>query len=172
MFRPVLVEGGGRGLDMTSDPMDAALLIIRGDPDRARFHGRKDDALIDAAETALGLRLPPSYRRFVRELGAGNYGADEFYGIIDGDFDRGGVPDGIWCTLSARAEWGLPNQYMIVGADGMGGSYAIDTSRSDATGENPVVWLSVDFDPIQILADSFGRFFLDSVVLAHGNPPS
>jgi hypothetical protein len=50
------------------------------------FAGSKADDLIQKAEKALGLYLPPTYRRFVSALGAGDIAGQEFYGVIDDDF--------------------------------------------------------------------------------------
>jgi hypothetical protein len=55
--------------------------------DDADVVGERPEALVDPAEQTLGLRFPPSYRAFVRELGAGDAGGEEFYGVID-DFEN------------------------------------------------------------------------------------
>jgi len=48
--------------------------------------------LVVQAEEALGSRFPHSYRSFVGELGAGDIAGEEFYGVIDDNFDSSGVP--------------------------------------------------------------------------------
>ena len=40
----------------------------------ADFVGPRTEALVEAAERALGLKLSATYRRFVLEYGAGNFG--------------------------------------------------------------------------------------------------
>lgn len=47
------------------------------------FAGPREASLVAAAEVALGVALPPTYRRFVTELGAGNAGSREFYWCDD-----------------------------------------------------------------------------------------
>ena len=65
------------------------------------FAGPRPEALVARAEAALGLRFPPSYRQFLLDLGAGDVGGFEVYGIIDDDFADARVPDAIALTLDA-----------------------------------------------------------------------
>jgi hypothetical protein len=151
--------------------LERALEAVRGS-DRAHFVGPRNPGLIAAAEKALGLALPPTYRRFVSELGAGNVGPREFYGAIDSNFVDSSVPDGIWLTLDERERFGFPKHLVIVGDTGMGEYYALDSSRRDANGECPVViWVagqSKDGDVLEVVADDFGSFFSDAVQQVFG----
>jgi hypothetical protein len=128
--------------------------------------GRRDPALVAAAERALGLTFPPTYRRFVLDMGAGGVGAFEVYGVTGDDFTNSSVPNGIWVTLSDRAA-GMPGHLVVVGETGMGENYVLDTSRTDATGECPVViWVpgaSQPGDELEHVADDFGTFLWDNV---------
>jgi len=76
--------------------------------DMVDFAGPRDPSLVAAAENALGVSFPPTYRRFVTELGAGGVDAHEFYGVIDENFNDSSIPDGIWLTLDDRQRFGLP----------------------------------------------------------------
>lgn len=140
--------------------------------DQAHFVGPRDPGLITAAEEALGVALPPTYRRFVAELGAGNVGSREFYGAIDSNFVESSIPDGIWLTLDERERFGFPKHLVILGETGMGEYYALDTSRRDAQGECPVViWVagqSKDGDVLEVVASDFGSFFWDAVQQVFG----
>ena len=127
--------------------------------------------MIAAAEGRLGLRFPATYRRFLLRLGAGSFGAAEFYGVIAEDFS-GPLPDGVWVTLTSRAgPAALPSSMVVIGEDGMGGYYVLDTAADD---EPPVVvWNGGDSepgDPLETVAPDFGAFILDcvTVALAHG----
>ncbi len=37
---------------------------------------------------------------YLKTFGAGNFGAQEIYGIINADFENSSVPDAIWYTLT------------------------------------------------------------------------
>jgi hypothetical protein len=142
--------------------LERALDAVR-DSDRAHFVGPREPTLVAAAEEALGVSLPPTYRRFVAELGAGSIGGREIYGAITENFVDSSIPDGIWLTLDERERFGFPNHLVIIGDTGMGEFYVLDTSRRDDTGESPVVvWVagqSQDGDHLELVAPDFGSFF-------------
>ena len=143
--------------------VERAIIGARGDS-RSFFAGPRGEALVATAEAALGVEFPRTYRKFVVELGAGSVGAREFYGVIDDDFVESSVPDGIWLTLSERAQLSLPTTLVIVGEDGMGGYNVLDTSQRDADGESPVAIWTPGGDGLEVVADDFGTFFLRAVV--------
>lgn len=151
--------------------LEQALDAVR-QSDRARFVGPRDAGLVSAAEEALGVPLPPTYRRFVTELGAGSVGGREFYGAIDENFLGSSIPDGIWLTLDERERFGFPKHLVIVGDTGMGEYYVLDTSRRDADGECPVViWAagqSREDDDLEVVAPDFGSFFWDALQQVFG----
>ena len=62
--------------------IEQALALIQAYPERRHFVGRRDPQLVYEAELALGLTFPPTYRRFLLELGAGGFAGEEFYGVI------------------------------------------------------------------------------------------
>jgi antitoxin YobK len=142
--------------------------------DRARFVGPRDPGIVAAAEEALGLSFPPTYRRFLAELGAGAVAGREFYGAIDENFDDSSIPDGIWLTLDERKRFGFPKHLVIVGDTGMGEYYVLDTSHRDADGECPVaIWVageSKEGDVLGMVAPDFGSFFWTAIQEAFGPP--
>jgi hypothetical protein len=156
---------------MGMSEFEQALDAVR-DSDRARFVGPRDPGLVSAAEDALGVALPPTYRRFVTELGAGSVGGREFYGAIDDNFVDSSIPDGIWLTLDERERFGFPEHLVIVGDTGMGEYYVLDTSEAGAAGECPVVvWVagqSQEGDPLEVVAADFGSFFWDALQQVFG----
>lgn len=143
---------------MGMEDMEQALSNARGH-NKSFFAGPRGEGLVAAAEAALGLQFPPTYKRFVSELGAGSVGAREFYGVIDDDFVESSVPDGVWLTLSEREQLGLPTTLVIVGEDGLGGYYVLDTSQRDSRGESPVAIWTPEAPMLERLADDFGAFF-------------
>jgi antitoxin YobK len=127
------------------------------------FEGAKPESLVLKAETALGLTFPPSYRRFLLEMGCGNINGFEVFGLINDNFEKSSVPNGIWLTLKKRCSIGLDLAYIIIGDGGDGHYYALDTRIIDNAGEVPVVVLSVDGRQSEPVADSFGSYLLEAM---------
>jgi antitoxin YobK len=144
------------------EDLDVALSLIRSRPDLARFVGPREEALVVAAEEALGRAFPPTYRRFVRELGAGSFGTCDLYGVIDDNFDDAAVPNGIWHTLTVR-QFGLPAELILISESADGIDFGLDTSQRDEINEAPVVEWTARGTPRTIVATDFGRFLLDNV---------
>jgi len=133
------------------------------------FVGPRDVALIDLAEQTLDLTFPPTYREFLLRLGCGDCLGQEFYGLIDDDFENSSVPDAIWLTLNERNESSLPHALILVGSTGDGGYYAIDRSRIDTQGESPVVeWWPLESPSTEPrpIAEDFGQFLLQQLQAA------
>ena len=127
------------------------------------FEGAKPEELVAKAEAALGLNFPPSYRRFLLELGCGDIRGLEVFGLINDSFEKSTVPNGIWLTLNQRRATGLNQCYVIIGDGGDGSYYALDIRQADEKGETPVVRLSHDGRTSEAVADSFGTFLLEAV---------
>lgn len=127
------------------------------------FEGAKSEELVAKAEAALGMTFPPSYRRFLLQMGCGDINGLEVFGLINDNFEKSTVPNGIWLTLNQRRAIGLDHGYVIIGDGGDGTYYALDTRHVDAAGETPVVRLSVDGRYSEPVADSFGSYLLEAV---------
>lgn len=127
------------------------------------FEGPKSESLVSKAEAALGVKFPPSYRRFLLEMGCGDFNGVEVYGLILDDFEMSTVPNGIWLTLSERTSMELDPAFVIVGDGGDGDYYALDMKKVDPSGESPIVRLSMDGKQIENVAESFGTYFLNLI---------
>lgn len=137
--------------------LETGFELVRANADAARFAGPREAPLIEAAERALGVRFPPSYRSFLGALGAGSIRGREFYGVIDADWSAPGPPDAIGTTLAERAGSRLPAELVIVGASGDGGWYVLDCAAPGPGGEAPVlIWAHAAGGRV---ADDFGQFF-------------
>lgn len=130
----------------------------------ADFAGPKDESLVDAAQNILGVSFPPTYLRFLLDLGAGNFGYAEIYGVIDEDFTAPSVPDAIWLTLRDRIDFGLPQHLVHILDVGDGTSFFIDTGTVEHDGECPVVSLMLsyplDVQQPNIVEADFGKLLL------------
>lgn len=146
--------------------LDKALKLISDNEDKAHFLGPRTDELIRAAETTLAIQFPPTYRKFLKELACGSIAGEEFYGIIDENFEDSGIPDAIWATLKDR-KIGLPESMIRIYSLGEGTDFVLDTSQSDENGECPVVaWLpgaSKPGDKLEVIEKDFGSFLLRTV---------
>jgi len=127
------------------------------------FSGNKSDWLIEKAESALNLKFPPTYRRFLKEFGCGGIAGEDFYGIVDDNFTNSGVPDGIWYTIAERIDSGLSHEFILINSLGDGTEFALDTSYVNDDGEYPVVWLTLEGQIIEDVAEDFGKFFYDEI---------
>jgi hypothetical protein len=150
---------------MSKQNITEGMGIIEANRGRAFFAGRRNIALVVAAEGVIGGSFPPSYREFVLQLGAGNFGSTEFYGVIDENFYDSEVPNGIWLTLRERVDSKLPFNYIIVSATGDGAFYCVEMSRETDTPVfifHPNVPRSAQVKR-EIIARDFGEFFLTQI---------
>lgn len=150
---------------MSMADLKLAAGIINANRGRGLFAGPRDSALIAMAENALGGELPPTYREFVRRLGAGNFGSFEVYGVVDDHFENSAVPDGVWVTLKSRREADLPNDLVVIGTTGDGAYYCL--KLHEGQGESPVIiyqpGVPAERQSPEVVAQDFGEFFLSHV---------
>lgn len=145
---------------------EKALALVRLHPEDAHFVGPRSEHLVRVAEATLGVKFPPSYRRFALELGAGSIAGEEIYGVVEEEFVHSSVPNGMWLTLKLRQEIGLEQSMIVIYSTGAGEYFALDTSRTNADGECPVVVCepaSGERSHEEIIAVDFGVFLLDRV---------
>src|SRR5579883_2187962 len=150
---------------MSMQDFNEAVALMESARDLMEFVGPRDPALIEAAERAIGSRFPPTYREFVTRYGAGNFGAFEIDGVINADFYKSSVPNGIWLTLDERRSGYLPNDLLAIGDDGMGGLYCIELRDGE---EGRVILCELGSAPPdqlarELIANDFGEFFLAGV---------
>lgn len=139
--------------------------LIKGHP-KSFFKGPTSEILIDKAEFFLQLKFPNSYKLFLLELGCGSFMDKEFYGIVDENFEKGVVPNGIWLTSNERQHSELDKNLIIIG-DSDDGYFVLDTSKMN-DGECPVCnWLpysTKNTENLEIISPSFGDFFLTELL--------
>lgn len=151
---------------MSMRDLHEALHLIEEHPADADFEGAKPEELVAVAERALGIGFPPSYRGFLRSLGCGDFRGEEFYGLVDSDFEASSVPDVVWFTLRQRESSNLPQRLIPFYATGDGTYFALDAS-SDGS-EYPVVeWKPGAQAAVgPVAAEDFGAFFLQRISAA------
>lgn len=145
---------------------EQAVKIIAEHPELALFVGPRDPALVEKAEARLGLAFPPTYRRFLLDLGTGGFGSFEIYGVTGSHFEVGRIPNMVWLALRDREDFGMPNRLIPIHEGGDGELDCLDTGAGDG-GEAPVIAYDPGVDPEArtpvSLASDFGSFILGLV---------
>ncbi len=146
---------------MSMDDLLRAFEIIETHSAEADFDGPKDEGLVKAAELALGLDFPPTYRLFLSRYGTGAIFGQEIYGLIGPDFINSGIPDAIWLTLKKRKD-GLRRDVVVIYELGDGTYAGLDCSVRGLDRENPVIaWIPGFDDRQEQWAADFGEFLLE-----------
>ncbi|MFH9988412.1 SMI1/KNR4 family protein [Streptomyces luteogriseus] len=142
---------------------EQVIALIRDNEDIANHADGCDTETLAAAEHAMGLAFPPSYRCLIEALGTWDVPPKEFLGVYRtsarGDVLLGSVEQ----TLTARSKAGLPADLLVVMVDDVWGYVVLDTSQPDQDGEYPVfAWNPglPDRDSMERLADDLGSFVL------------
>lgn len=152
---------------MSIESYSQAKQLILNHKDRGFFAGPRPEGLIEAAEHKLGLKFTGTYLDFLRSFGAGNFGSDEVYGIIDGDFEDSCVPDAIWFTLNKRKEIDFPQNLLVIYDTGSDELFCLDFNRRSTASEPIVVafvpGLDHDMQTNEVIANDFGDFLLEMV---------
>jgi hypothetical protein len=97
------------------------------------------------------------------DLGCGAIYGLEIFGLIDANFEKSSILNGIWLTLNERRLLSIEPSYVIVGDEGGGTYLALDTGRLGVNGEKPVVRLALDGSYSELIAQSFGEYLLSEI---------
>ena len=147
---------------------EEAFALVEDHRDQAHFAPAPPPGdRVERAEQALGIRFPPTYRRFVTELGAGGIGSEDVYGVVNDDFEDVRPPGAIGYTRDLRRRGFITDDMVVIYALGDGTYYALDTARSGPDGEAPVVAFipgaGAAPDEFEVVFPDFGSFFLDTI---------
>ena len=150
---------------MTSDTIELVERVrrrLRDHESSCEIAGPVPESAISAAEEALGVTFPPSYRTFLRTFGG--IAIPAHLGIVH---DFVGVThenaDVVKRTLDARTERKLSENLVVVG---MGAGYqewfCLDVSRTQANGEAPVLMYDARDNALdQQFYDDFGQMLAE-----------
>jgi hypothetical protein len=142
---------------MAIEELERALELIAAHGDEGSFVGPIDASIIERAEGLLGLQFPPTYRRFLEQLGAGDIWGEEIYGIVDDDLEDPLVPNAVGLALAGRADGSLPDHLLPVYDLGDGTTFGLHFNA--AGDEAPVVsWHGGASAGTQLEAPDFGAF--------------
>jgi antitoxin YobK len=132
--------------------------------------GPVSEAAITAAEEALGVTFPPSYRTFLRTFGG--IAIPQHLGIVHDFMGVATLPaeatadDVVQKTLAARVERKLAEHLVVVG---MGAQcqewFCLDVSRENDAGEYPVVMFDAKDNALdQQFYEDFGQMLEEVMV--------
>ena len=79
---------------------------------------------IQRHERNLKIGFGPIYRKFLSKFGCLAVGPNEIYGVCG---DNTSIPSAIHATLSARKDPGFPRNLLVIGDDGSGRKFCIDS---------------------------------------------
>jgi len=108
--------------------------------------GGRDEAMVDAAESKLGVSFPPSFREYLLKWGNLSFDGYEYYGLTrNSDFENASVPNCVWFTLKKRVDVGLPHSLVVFRNVNDEEYICVDTEQALDGEEQPVViWDNVD----------------------------
>ncbi|WP_060664541.1 SMI1/KNR4 family protein [Bacillus sp. CHD6a] len=141
-----------------------AFEIIEKHSDEGDFIGEIQEDLIYSAEETLNVKLPSSYRLFLKRYGVGDIFGEEIYGL---GIEEGGVPSMVWITKHFRQKEGLPEHlvcFYFAGYDNM--YYCLDCSNvKDEKDDNAAVVSYLSGSPkeaqkFETVFPSFGEFLI------------
>jgi hypothetical protein len=145
---------------------EEGLALIEDELDGSDFESQPEER-VDRAEAALGVRFPPTYRRFLKELGSGGLGSEEIYGLVNDDFDSARPPQAVGTTLEMRRDGYIPDDVVVIYGLGDGTYYGLQTSSVGPDGECPVVGFvpgaQAAGEELEVVHPDFGHFFLDTM---------
>ncbi|RJX41644.1 SMI1/KNR4 family protein [Paenibacillus pinisoli] len=149
---------------MSLENYNKALELMSKNKTICYFAGARTEELICLAEEAIGYEFSPIYRNFIKKFGAGNFGSQEIYGVIDEDFENSSVPDAIWYTLMEREEINLPDNLLVIYDSGGEELFCLDFSNVNEENEPPIVSFiagqSLSTQKNETVASDFGDFLL------------
>ena len=131
------------------------------------FDGPKSDNVIKEAEQVLDIKFPNTYKKFLQEYGFGGIGSFLISGIRENSIDKVISTGVVWKNIKNRKELNQPKHLIVLESVGEGTLYCLDTSQMNDEGECPVVaWPLGGYEEtpvLEIVAEDFGKFFLDLV---------
>ncbi|WP_175496955.1 SMI1/KNR4 family protein [Actinopolyspora alba] len=146
-----------------SDVDEFVRLVVANSHLANHYASPPDAELINWAESSVGLKLPPTFRRYLETLGGCDLPGEEIYGLFRDRSDDSVVHGFSEETLESRRDIvNFPGFLIPFMEDGMGGFYVMDTSQADASGEAPVYIWTPEFkdSPGEYVGQDFGEVAL------------
>ncbi len=137
--------------------------ILSEHPDHCGFSAPVDDSLVEMAEERLDVKLPNSYKEFLRTWGVMWFNGREYYGLISEESMTRGIPDMVWFNTHIRKKYDFPS-HLLVFLEEEDRFYCFDTSKMDETRECPIVhWDKISNEMNNEFDMNFLEFLLDDL---------
>jgi antitoxin YobK len=154
---------------MSFKDYEKALKLIETGKEITCFIGGASDILIKNAEKRLNLSFSKIYKDFLLRFGAMSFGTEEFYGIVNENFDNSRIPDAIWYTLEERKKVNLPDHLLVFYDTGSEELFCLDFNKLNFDGEPKVVvfvpGVDLQYQSYEVISNDFGEFLLQKVKL-------
>jgi hypothetical protein len=144
----------------------SAIARILDEIDDREVAGGASEERIAQVERKLGVELPRSYRAFLEQFGAGDFGHFIVFGIVDDADGPLADLDAVERTLTAREESNLPTTAVIFSERGDTANLAFQCAERDQFGECPVAIFPREYSAVEepnMLAEDFGDWLLRTV---------
>lgn len=127
------------------------------DMENIEFTGGVSANKIEKAMKKLSLAFPKSYIAFLSDFGAGDIGGEIIFGITNIEDEN------VVKITQMEHEYKMPKSMVVINYNEAHNSlYCLDTNQMKE-GECPVVEVFDDYQRIDFIADSFGKFLYDYV---------
>lgn len=152
---------------MSIDNYNKAKLIVEQNSNYSFFIGKTEKKIIQLAEKEIGFEFIGTYRNFLEDFGAGNFGGTEIYGITGNELKNPSVPNAIWYNLKQRKHFNFPNNLFAIYYTGSEEIFCLDYKNKNVDGEPLIVSYIIGVDmkdqPYELIAQDFGDFLLKQV---------
>jgi hypothetical protein len=144
--------------------MKELIHFVENHPKIFDISGKKSGELVEKAETALGVRLPKSYKDYLQNFGTLSFGARTYFGVIKEDFENSRHPDVVWYNLLMRRDFEFPEHLLIVYNDEGVVFTCLDTSNFYSEYECALVmWDNVHKEVFESVNVSFVDYLLEEI---------
>ena len=118
---------------------------------------------IEDFESALHIKFPASYKKFLLNFGVLDFEGFEFYGITPEGVHAKAIPCVLFATKDGIEKGQIDNKMIMVQESGYGPVYCIDFEIVNHKGEPAVVEVPISYKENKVVADSFADFFISKL---------
>ncbi len=134
--------------------------------DEIFWQGGADENQIAVLESKLGVKLPNSFKEFLKQYGGGVVVGDEILGIEDNDATLETGVTVLNATLECRSDFDMPMHLIVVFFQYQELAWCLDSSKIDKFNECPVVAYDIFSKQVSNkISDNFALFFREYLEL-------
>ncbi|MGI0117612.1 SMI1/KNR4 family protein [Zooshikella sp. RANM57] len=128
-------------------------------------HGHHSSEEISSAEQYLGVSLPNSFKRYLKEFGNMAFGHVEYLGLTkSSDFSSAGFPNFVWFNLRKREQENFPDYLIIFRSVNDEIFLCLDTSKKIDDDDCVItIWSNLDKHVERELEIGFNSFLIGDI---------